>query len=248
MKKLVSPKSKRTVGEKRGSQIALRTLDRILFVENSYHPKNAEFISKLFQSKASQIQLRVVDAENAQTAIEEFTPEVILLDVDSLRHRDALEFAHQSQNWTDPATIIFLSDRINPIFIKEGMSAAIWTRAYWLNQPSRKPEMVILEILRAFKGQKQLNPEVLERANLLAGHIGLLSPQQHRVMQAMSRGASNAKIARDCHLTPKAVERTIAAACKLLGVSSASEDVNPRVMASNIYRSSMDFHDPREVE
>jgi len=223
-----------------------KTLNKIILIENSYHPKNSEFIAKLVQTRAVQIELRTIDSEQVEAAIKEFDPELILIDVDSMRHRDALDLAHQIRSWEPETAIIFLSERINPVYVKEGMIAAIWSRAYWLNQPSRKPEMVIPEILRAFKGQKQLNPEVLESAHREASHIGLLSPQQHRVMQAMSRGASNAKIAEDCHLTQKAVERTIYAASKLLGVPTGSADVNPRVMASNLYRSSMLFHDPRD--
>ena len=236
------------VRRKREVPLVPKTLDRVLLIENSYHPKNSDFISKLFETRASQIEIRVIDAEIFHQVISEFSPEVILIDVDSMRHRDALELAYEFQTLVPLATVIFLSDRVNPIYVKEGLSSAIWSRAHWLNQPSLKPEIVIPAILRALKGQKQLNPEVLESANRQAGHIGLLTPQQHRVMQAMSRGASNFKISKECHLTPKAVERTIAAACKLLGLSSASADINPRVMASNLYRSSMDFHDPREVE
>lgn len=242
--------SKKNVEVRRKREVPLvpKTLDRVLLIENSYHPKNSEFISKLFETRASQIEFRVIDAEIFHQAISEFSPEVILIDVDSMRHRDALELAYEFQTLVPNTTVIFLSDRVNPIYVKEGMSSAIWSRAHWLNQPSRNPEIVIPAILRALKGQKQLNPEVLESANRQTGHIGLLTPQQHRVMQAMSRGASNSKIAQECHLTPKAVERTIAAACKLLGVSSSSVDINPRVTASNLYRSSMDFHDPREIE
>lgn len=241
-------KSIKAVRGKSAFQIPPKTLDRIVLIENSYHPRNSEFISLLFQTRATLIQFRVIDKDLFKEVATEFRPDIILIDVDSMRHREALELAHKIQKLASDQIIIFLSDLVNPIHIKEGMCAAIWSRAHWLNQPSRKPELVIPAMLRALKGQKQLNPEVLESANQLASQIGLLSPQQHRVMQAMSRGESNSKIAKECHLTPKAVERTIAAASKLLGVSGASADVNPRVMASNLYQISMDFHDPREVE
>lgn len=235
--------------ENQGNLGETKTLDRILMIENSFRPKNGEYISKLFQlMRGSKIVLRVVDSEQITAEIAHFLPDLIVIDVDSLQHSEALDLAHSVRISQPETVIIFLSERIHPVYLKEGMIAAIWSRAYWLNQPSRRPEMVLPEITRAFNGKRPLNPEVLEEARRESTHIGLLSPQQHRVMQAMSLGASNAKIAQDCRLTLKAVERTIAAASRLLGVPAASLDSNPRVLAANLYRSSMLFREPLESD
>ncbi|MEI9907754.1 MAG: LuxR C-terminal-related transcriptional regulator [Actinomycetota bacterium] len=186
---------------------------------------------------------RVVDAEEFASEIKSFNPEVIVLDVDSLRHAGALNLALEIRETYPEKVIVFMSEGANPVLVKEGMLAPVWSNAYWLNQPSRFPALVFPEILRAFNGKKQLNPEILEGAVNEIKHLGLLSPQQHRVMRLVATGASNAKIARDCHLTTKAVERTIASASKLLEVEPSSPDTNHRVNAANKYRSSMLFAD-----
>ena len=131
---------------------------------------------------------------------------------DSLRHSNALGVAISVREQYPHQVIVFSSDRANPVLVREGMVAALWSRAYWLNQPTKHHAYVLPEIPWAFHGKKPLNSRVLEHAASQTSHAGSLTPQPHRVMRLVSLGASNAKIARDCKMTPKAVERTIATA------------------------------------
>jgi len=57
----------------------------------------------------------------------------------------------------------------------------------------------------------------------------------------MSTGLSNAAIGRQCGISTKAVERTIAAASKLLNVEAASAETNHRVNAAMKYLKAMSF-------
>lgn len=229
--------------------ISKKLLERILIVENSFHPGVGLHIAKLFRSEHDpKLDSLVIDTDEIESSLPTFKPDVVILDVDSLRHANALDVAIGIREQNPDQVIMFSSDRSNPVLVKEGIVAALWSRAYWLNQPSKNPNLVLSEIQRAFSGNKPLNPQVLESAASETSHVGRLSPQQHRVMRLMSMGASNAKIGRECKMTTKAVERTISAASRLLEVEASSPDVNHRVLAALTYRRAVLFADFFEID
>ena len=222
---------------------------RILIVENSFRPGVGLLIAKLFRSAENlKLDSLVIDTDEVAKTLVSYKPDVVILDVDSLRHSHALDVAISIREQNPDQVIMFSSDRANPVLVKEGIVAALWSRAYWLNQPSKNSSLVLPEILRAFNGNKPLNPQVLESAASETSHVGRLSPQQHRVMRLMALGASNAKIGRECKITTKAVERTIATASKLLEVQASSPDTNHRVMAAMTYRRAVLFADLLDME
>jgi DNA-binding NarL/FixJ family response regulator len=230
-------------------QNSKKSLERILIVENSFRPGVGIQIAKLFRGENDpKLESLVIDTDEVDSVLRTFNPEVVILDVDSIRYGNALDVAIRIREWKPEQVIMFSSDHSNPVLVKEGMVAALWSRAYWLNQPSQNPTLVLPEIQKAFSGNMPLNPHVLESAASETSHVGRLSPQQHRVMRLMSLGASNAKIGRECKMTTKAVERTISAASKLLEVGASSPDVNHRVLAAFTYRRAVLFADFFDIQ
>ena len=225
-----------------------KALERILIVENSFRAGIALGIARIFRNEEfPNVNTVIIDSDELAASLASFNPDVVIIDVDSLRHLVAINIASDIRARNPSQIIIFASDHPNPVLVKEGMIAAVWPRAYWLNEPSKSPGVVLSEIKRALKGGKSLNPEVFEAAFSESRHLGLLSPQQHRVMRLMSSGYSNSKIASECGMTVKAVERTIAAASRLLEVAPLSKDTNHRVNAALNYRQSMHFADPIDI-
>lgn len=224
------------------------SLERILIVENSFRAGIALGVARVCRNEDfPNVSTLIIDSDELTDALTSFNPDVVIVDVESLRHLVAINVAIEIRELNPHQIIIFASDHPNPVLVKEGMIAAVWSRAYWLNEPSKSPGVVLSEIRRAFKGGKSLNPEVLEAAFSESRHLGLLSPQQHRVMRLMSSGCSNSKIASECGMTVKAVERTIAAASHLLEVTPSDQDTNHRVNAALNYRRSMHFADPEDI-
>ncbi len=225
------------------------SLQRILIVENSFRVGVAQIIAGIFRSEDfPNLSTIIIDLAELSSVLKSFEPDVVVVDVDSLRHIGAINVAIDIRAVNPEQVIIFGSDHPNPILVKEGLMAALWSRAYWLNEPSKNPGVILQEIRRAFSGSKSLNPEVLQTALSESRHMARLTPQQHRVMRLMSDGFSNSKIATECGITGKAVERTIAAASRILEVNSSTDDFNHRVKAANAYRRSMLFVDPPDRE
>ncbi len=218
------------------------SLNRVLLVENSFRPGMGAFIAKGFEeSKEYSLKTMVLTQEEALGAIPDFKPDVVLFDMDSLRRTDALTAALGIRTTYPDLVIIFISERDNPAIAKEGLVSAMYTHGYWLNRPCREPAIVLGEIARALEGGKQLSTSLLEDVLTEHTYQGLLSPQQHRVMRLMSAGLSNAAIGVECKITTKAVERTIAAASKLLHVEPASPKTNHRVNATMKYLRAMSY-------
>lgn len=217
-------------------------LNKILIVENSFRPGKGSSIAQGFRKCSdSSVTSEVRSLDKALAEVATFNPQVVLFDMDSLRRIDALASALVMRREHQDLTIIFMSERDTPAIAKEGMVSALYHHAYWLRQPSREPTIVLHEIFRVLAGANQLSESLLEDALSESHHQGLLSPQQHRVMRLMASGLSNSAIGNACHISTKAVERTIATASKLLGVQAASPDINPRVMAAMTYLKVMSF-------
>ena len=228
--------------------IAPHSMKKIVIIENSFHPGMGLFIARGFAEESNEtLDTQVVDSELALEKILEFQPDVAILDLDSMRRVDALTIALKIRKLLPNQVIIFMAGKANPIFVREGMLSALWDRAYWLNEPSRNPSVVLSEILRAFNGLQQIRPSFLEAAIDETNFAGLLSPHQHRVMRLMALGGSNAEIARECKVSEKAVERTISAASKLLEVIPASTATNHRVNAANKYLRALFYSDALEL-
>ena len=228
--------------------IERHSLDRIAIIENTFHPGMGLFIARGFDDESNEtLVTKVFDSEDVLDKIEVFTPDVVILDLDSLRRIDALAVALKIRKALPDQVIIFMAGKANPIFVREGMISALWDRAYWLNEPSRNPSVVLSEILRAYNGLQQIRPSFIEAAIDETNFVGLLSPQQHRDMRLMALGGSNAEIAHQCRVSEKAVERTISAASKLLEVTPSSATTNHRVNAANKYMRALFYSDNLEM-
>lgn len=224
------------------------SLKKIVIIENSFHPGMGLFIARGFSEESNgTLDTQVLDSDTALEIICEFQPDVAILDLDSMRKVDALTIALDIRKSLPDQVIIFMAGKANPIFVREGMLSALWDRAYWLNEPSRSPAIVLSEILRAYNGLQQIRPSFLEAAITETNFAGLLSPHQHRVMRLMALGGSNSEIAKECNVSEKAVERTISAASKLLEVIPASSATNHRVNAANKYLRALFYSEALEL-
>ena len=217
-------------------------LKKILIIENPFRAGMGSFIVKGFDDCPDfDVETKLVSTDEAKETAKTFKPDVILVDMDSLRRTDALQTALDMRKGASKRVIIFMSERENPAFAKEGILAALHQNSYWLNKPCRDPKIVLREITRAYEGGAQLNQSLLEDALTESNYRGSLSPQQHRVMRLMASGLSNAAIGEQCGITAKAVERTISTASKILNVEPASALTNHRVNAAMKYLRAMNF-------
>jgi DNA-binding NarL/FixJ family response regulator len=217
-------------------------ISKVLILENAFRPGMGTFIAKGFdESSTFKVKTHVAPSEDLLAELKDFAPDVVLINMDSLRRNDALTAALAVRTMVEDTTVIFISERENSALTKEGMVAALYSHSYWLNGPCRDPNTVLGEIQRAVSGGKQTDPHFLEDALTETNYLGLLSPQQHRVMRLMSTGLSNSAIGQEVGISTKAVERTIATASKLLNVEPVSADTNHRVNAAMKYLRAMSF-------
>ena len=221
-----------------------KTVERVSICENSFHPGNGETVKNGLESHTNgKIETKVHDFTEAVDVLTTFMPDLVILDLDSLRRIDALNTALELRKSDENLPIIFMTDQPSIAFVRDGLISPLWHRAFWLEKPTRQPEFVLDEILDVFNGAEQLSSDFIEECIEQAEFVNRLTPQQHRVMRLMSLGASNLEIANECRTTEKAVERTISIASKLLNVEPASRKTNHRVSAANKYLRALFYTD-----
>ncbi|CAB5240976.1 unannotated protein [freshwater metagenome] len=225
-------------------RVMQRELSRVLIAENGFHPANGKVVANGIENHSDgKVNTLIGDFTKTTELLNSFMPDLLLLDLDSLRKIDALNTALEARNHDDQVTVVFMTEQPSIAFVREGMISPLWHRAYWLEKPTRNPESIVEELHDAHNGTEQVSSEFLSACIDETYYMGILSPQQHRVMRLMAKGASNLEIANACKITEKAVERTISTASKLLNVEPASRQTNHRVNAANKYMRALFYTD-----
>jgi DNA-binding CsgD family transcriptional regulator len=181
--------------------------------------------------KSLGVDVVIVDIEDALKELAEQQPQSVGLDVQSLGVEAAVSIASELNAEFPEMLVLLLSPSAVAIDGDLQVELSV-TNSRWITHLNLPPAEVLIEILNAYI-QSQKNRAV----QTAAGLSGLLTPQQHRVMQLVASGSSNASIARTCGISTKAVERTISSASKLMHVAPASAETNHRVTTVNRYLS-----------
>jgi DNA-binding NarL/FixJ family response regulator len=216
---------------------SLSPIDRLVIIENGYHPSTEGSVVALSFAARSHSNLKVVvlDHEKVLEQGLDFANSVLILDLDSMHKLDALNLALQIRKSKRKYIIMFMSANPIPVIVREGMLAALEEKAFWLKKPAHNGQNALKEIIRVAAGDVIDDFIFIETIISENSYLGLLSPHQHRVMRLMSVGQSNSEIAKSCKITSKAAERTISKASKLIGVPVSSSANNHRVLAANKY-------------
>jgi DNA-binding NarL/FixJ family response regulator len=216
---------------------SISSFDRLVIIENGYHPSTAGSVVALtFAARSiSSLKVIVLDHEKMLEHRLDFANSVVIFDLDSMHKLDALNLALQIRKSNRKCIIVFMSANSKPVIVREGMIAALEENAFWLKEPARNGQNALSEIIRVVSGDFTEEFIFIESIISETSYLGLLSPHQHRVMRLMSVGLSNSEIAKSCKITAKAAERTISKSSKLIGVPASSSANNHRVLSANKY-------------
>src|SRR5215470_2724853 len=141
-----------------------------------------------------------------------------------------------------PPDVVLLDLRMPPTFTDEGLRAAERIRAAHpdvaLLLLSQYADIALAARLvdalpRATRGELVLDPDLvraLVTRRRAADPLARLSERERAVLTLMAEGRSNAGIAARLYLSPKSVERNVAAVFDKLGLPPDSDD-NRRVLA-----------------
>ncbi|CAB4673713.1 unannotated protein [freshwater metagenome] len=206
-------------------------LSKVLIIEHASRQGTGEALCTAINAqKEFPVVARRTSPEDAPSALNLFSPQVVLVDMDSIRRSDGLALGQNIRDQNNQLKIVFMSDRANPSFAKEALLSSISGWSYWLNKPSSSVRNVLVALDDAISGDLPMDAAVLDEFLTEDNFKGILSPRQHQALNLMTQGLSNAAIATECNITTKAAERVIATASDLLGIPAGGDKFNRRVL------------------
>ena len=184
-----------------------------------------------------------VDYEQAFAAVEERAPDVVLTDIrmpptntdEGMRLAGHCRRAH-------PATgVLLLSQYVEPSYVRMLLAHGTEGRGYLLKERVASAEELVAALRSVAEGGSAIDPKVVEslvQVRSRAGDQGIsrLSPREREVLAAIAEGRTNAAVAEQLVLTPKAVEKHINSIFAKLGLSG-DRTHHPRVRAALMYLS-----------
>jgi DNA-binding NarL/FixJ family response regulator len=193
-----------------------------------------EGIASLLRDAGHQVVGTAADAAALMLKIRSYVPDVAIVDLrmppgDS----DAgLVAASEIRRSHPTVSVLVLSQHLEPAYMLELVGDNASGVGYLLKERVRHVTDFIQSVERVASGGTAFDPAVV--SSLVGARRGSvldeLSDRERAVLSLIAEGRSNRAIARELHLSPRAIERHVQAIFQTLGLPD-SEDDNRRVLA-----------------
>jgi DNA-binding NarL/FixJ family response regulator len=194
---------------------------------------------------AEDLQLVAVcsELEEALSAVEELTPDVVLTDIRMPPDRidEGIQIARRCRSEHPHVGVVLLSQYVDPAYVRILLDQGAEGRGYLLKERVADIDEIVGAMRTVAAGGSVVDPKVIEvlvrsRSSRRDAGLARLSRREREVLAEMARGESNAAIATSLVITQRAVEKHINSIFGKLGVRY-SHDIHPRVRAVLMYLS-----------
>jgi DNA-binding NarL/FixJ family response regulator len=193
-----------------------------------------EGIASLLESAGHRVVGRVGDADDLLLKVRSYVPDVAIVDVrmppgtgDS-----GLLAAAQIRRLHPTVSVLVLSQHLEPAYMLELVGDDASGAGYLLKDRVRDVTEFINAVERVARGGTAFDPAAV--SSLVAARrrsvLDDLSDRERNVLALLAEGLSNRAVAKQMHLSSRAIERHVQAIFQTLGLTD-SEDVNRRVLA-----------------
>jgi DNA-binding NarL/FixJ family response regulator len=183
------------------------------------------------------------DYQEAFDAVETHRPDVLLTDIrmPPARADEGIRLAEHCRRAHPVVGVLLLSQYVEPGYVKALLSQGTDGRGYLLKERVASAEHLVDAVRAVAAGDSAIDPKVVEslvqrRARAGDQRIGRLSPREREVLAAIAEGRTNASVAQQLVLSPKAVEKHINSIFAKLGLTG-DQHLHPRVRATLMYLS-----------
>jgi DNA-binding NarL/FixJ family response regulator len=193
-----------------------------------------EGIASLLESAGHRVVGRAADADDLLLKVRSYVPDVAIVDVRMPPGAgDAgLLAAAEIRRVHPTVAVLVLSQHLEPAYMLELVGDDASGVGYLLKDRVRDVGEFINAVERVARGGTAFDPAAV--STLVAGRrrsaLDDLSERERNVLSLIAEGLSNRAIARQMHLSPRAIERHVQTIFQTLGLTD-SEDVNRRVLA-----------------
>lgn len=209
---------------------------RVVLADDSYIVR--EGIRELVRSLEDiDVLAACADVETLNEAIELHRPDVVLTDIrmpptntdEGIRMAETLRSTHPEVG------VVVLSQYADAEYALALLDRGAGGRAYLLKERVTDLEQLATAIREVARGGSVIDSKVVEnliasRARQAHSPVSDLTPREGEVLAQVAQGRNNAAIAKQLHLTERAVEKHINSIFRKLGLSEQME-VNQRVAA-----------------
>jgi len=193
-----------------------------------------EGIASLLRDAGHQVVGTAADAPTLMLKIRSYVPDVAILDL-RMPPGDVdagLLAASEIRRSHPTVSVLVLSQHLEPAYMLELVGDNASGVGYLLKERVRHVADFIQSVERVAAGGTAFDPAVV--SSLVSARrrtvLDELSDRERAVLSLIAEGRSNRAIARQLHLSPRAIERHVQAIFQTLGLPD-SEDNNRRVLA-----------------
>jgi DNA-binding NarL/FixJ family response regulator len=193
-----------------------------------------EGIASLLEAAGLQVVGRARDARDLLLKVRSYAPDVAIVDVRMPPGNadDGLVAAAEIRRTHPDVSVLVLSQHLEPAYMLELVGDDASGVGYLLKDRVRDVAEFVEAVQRVAAGGTAFDPRVVN--SLVAGRrrslLDELTSRERDVLSLIAEGRSNRAIARQLHLSPRAIERHAQAIFQKLRLPD-SEDDNRRVLA-----------------
>lgn len=219
---------------------ALRSPVRVAIAEDSYMIR--EFLVEVLNA-APEIEVVAVcsDAAELQTAIDVWSPEVVLTDIrmPPSGADEGIRIASRLRDSAPEVGVVVLSQYAEPAYALALLEKGTGRRAYLLKERIRAREELIGAIEKVARGGSVIDPAIVDalieaRARAKHSRLSALTPRELELLAEIAAGKSNGAIAESLVLTKRAVEKHVNSIFAKLDLPE-TQDVSRRVKAALLF-------------
>jgi DNA-binding NarL/FixJ family response regulator len=193
-----------------------------------------EGIASLLEEAGHEVVGRSADADDLLLKVRSYTPDVAIVDVrmpPGLAD-DGLVAAAEIRRSHPSVAVLVLSQHLEPAYMLELVGNDASGVGYLLKDRVRDVAEFVDAVERVAAGGTAFDPEVVK--SLVGGHrrsvLDELTDRERTVLSLIAEGRSNRAIAKEVHLSARAVERHVQGIFQKLRLPD-TEDDNRRVLA-----------------
>ena len=193
-----------------------------------------EGIASLLEDAGHKVVGRAANADDLLLKVRSYVPDVAVVDV-RMPPGDGdsgLEAAGEIRRTHPTVSVLVLSQHLEPAYMLELVGDDASGVGYLLKARVRDVGEFITAVERVAAGGTAFDPAAV--STLVAGRrrsaLDDLSDRERKVLSLIAEGLSNRAIAKQLHLSPRAIERHVQAIFQTLGLTD-TQDVNRRVLA-----------------
>jgi DNA-binding NarL/FixJ family response regulator len=193
-----------------------------------------EGIASLLVDAGHDVVGRAVDADDLRLKVRSSAPDIAIVDVRMPPGNadDGLVAAAEIRRTSPSVAVLVLSQHLEPTYMLELVGDDASGVGYLLKDRVRDVAEFVGAVERVAAGGTAFDPEVVK--SLVGGHrrsaLDELTDRERTVLALIAEGRSNRAIARQLHLSPRAVERHVQGIFQKLDLQE-TEDDNRRVLA-----------------